>query len=68
MRWEEIIMGTLALAWAVVLWLGRREILLLGSEGSRGWRNPCFLRVALYGALILLPAAGIWLIVARGIG
>ncbi|MEJ5186041.1 MAG: hypothetical protein WHT46_03040 [Candidatus Geothermincolales bacterium] len=67
MKYEEIIMGSLALAWAAVIWISRKEILELAREGSRGWRNPRFLRVLLVASLAFLPAAGLWLIIARGL-
>ncbi len=61
-----MVMGSLALVWALVIFLARGEIMQLAREGSRGWRNPRFLRTAVYLSLILLPAAGLWLIISRG--
>lgn len=65
MRWEELIIGSAAIIWAVLLLAMRGEILELSREGGRGFRNRKILNSLVIAAIILLPIAGALIIALR---
>lgn len=66
MRVEEIVVGVLALAWGGILWVMRPELLKLGREGGRGFRDPKVINILVIAAGISLPLGGLYLIICRG--
>jgi hypothetical protein len=67
MKWEEIIIGAVAILWGVILLLMRREVLELSREGARGLRNRKVINILVVAAAIFLFAAGITVILVRGL-
>lgn len=66
MRVEEVFFGLLALAWGVILWIMRPELLKLGREGGRGLRDRRVINALVIFAGVLLPLGGVLLILWRG--
>ncbi|NPV59432.1 MAG: hypothetical protein HPY75_07190 [Actinobacteria bacterium] len=67
MRWDDIIMGTIAIIWGPVLLLMRGELLGFAREGGRGLRDRRVINTLVLSASLLLPAGGMALILLRGI-
>jgi hypothetical protein len=67
MKWDEVIIGTLAIVWGIVLLFMRPEILELGRDGGRGLRNRKVINALVIAAIILLPIGGIAIILVRGL-
>lgn len=60
-------MGAIAIIWGPVLLFMRGELLGFAREGGRGLRNRKVINAMVFSAAILLPVAGIALILLRGI-
>lgn len=55
---DQLIIGVLAVAWGIILWLMRPELLELGKEGGRGLRDRKVINTLVTGAALGLPLAG----------
>jgi len=66
MKWEQIIMGMLAVIWGVVLFFMRPEILQLSREGGRGLRDRRVINALVIMAIIFLILGGLIIIIVRG--
>jgi uncharacterized membrane protein len=66
MKWEQIIMGILAVIWGVVLFFMRPEILQLSREGGRGLRDRRVINALVIMAIIFLILGGLIIIIVRG--
>ena len=67
MQWEEVIIGAVAIIWGLILLVMRPELLELSREGGRGLRDKRTLNAVLITAIILLPIAGVTIILVRGL-
>jgi uncharacterized iron-regulated membrane protein len=67
MQMEEVVFGVLALAWGVLLWVMRGELVKLGREGGKGLRDPRVINILVISAGVLLPLGGLLLIFFRGL-
>lgn len=67
MNWEEVIIGGMAILWGIILLVMRREILELSREGGKGLRNRKVINALVVAAIVFLPAAGIAIILLRGL-
>ncbi len=66
MKWEQIIMGILAVIWGIVLFFMRPEILQLSREGGRGLRDRRVINALVIMAIIFLILGGLIIIILRG--
>ena len=66
MKWEQIIMGILAVIWGIVLFFMRPEILQLSREGGRGLRDRRVINTMVITAIIFLILGGLIIIIVRG--
>lgn len=66
MKWEEVIIGSLAIVWGIILFFMRTEILELSREGGKGLRNRKVINVLLVSAIIFLFAGGAMIIILKG--
>lgn len=66
MKWEQIIMGILAVIWGIVLFFMRPEILQLSREGGRGLRDRRVINALVITAIIFLILGGLIIIIVRG--
>jgi hypothetical protein len=67
MKWEEVIIGAVAILWGVILLVMRREMLELSREGGKGLRNRKVINILVITAVIFLFAAGITVIIVGGL-
>jgi|GEM_PF-1161908 len=67
MHWEEVIIGAVAIIWGVILLVMRPELLELSREGGKGLRDRRILNAVLIAATILLPIAGVTIILVKGL-
>ena len=67
MKWEEVIIGSMAIFWGVVLLFNRTEILGFAREGGRGLRNRRVINALAIAAVIFLLLGGIAVILIRGL-
>lgn len=67
MRYEEIVFGAAAVFWGALAFLGRRELYGLAREGGRGLRDIRVLKPLVLASSLALPAAGVLLMVCRGL-
>lgn len=65
MEMEELVLGILAVAWGILLWVMRPELLTFAHEGGRGLRDRRVINVLVISAAILLPLGGLALIAFR---
>ncbi len=66
MKWDEVIMGSLAIVMGVVLFFMRPEILGFSHEGGRGLRNRKVINALAIAAIVFLLAGGAAVIALRG--
>jgi hypothetical protein len=66
MKWDEIIMGSLAIVMGVVLLFMRPEILEFSREGGSGLRNRKVINTLAVIGIIFLLAGGAAVIALRG--
>lgn len=62
-----MIIGGMAILWGIILLVMRREILELSREGGKGLRNRKVINALVVAAIVFLPAAGIAIILLRGL-
>jgi hypothetical protein len=67
MRWDEVIMGSLAMIMGVILLFMRREILGFAREGGRGLRDRRVIVMLLSAGIVFLLAGGVAIIITRGV-
>jgi hypothetical protein len=66
MKWDEMIMGSLAIVMGVVLLFMRPEILELSREGGKGLRNRKVINTLAIAGIVFLLAGGAAVIALRG--
>jgi|DewCreStandDraft_5_1066085.scaffolds.fasta_scaffold02234_2 hypothetical protein len=67
MKWDELIIGILALIWGGIVFAMRAEILELSREGGKGLRNRKVLNAVVIAAIIFLITGGLAIILIRGL-
>jgi hypothetical protein len=66
MKWDEIIMGSLAIVMGVILLFMRPEILEFSREGGKGLRDRKVINALAVAGIIFLLAGGAAVIILRG--
>ena len=67
MKWDQIIMGSLAVIWGIVLFFMRPQILEFSREGGRGFRDKRVINALVITAIIFLIPCGLVIIILGGI-
>ncbi len=65
MKVEELVFGVMAVAWGILLWVMRPELLQFAREGGKGLRDRRVINGLVISAGILLPLGGMALIALR---
>lgn len=65
MEMEELVFGILAVAWGILLWVMRPELLTFAREGGRGLRDRRVINALVIAAATLLSLGGLALIAFR---
>ena len=66
MKWDQVIMGSLAIIWGIILVFMRREILDLSREGGKGLRDRSVINGLVITAVVFLILGGVFIIIFRG--
>lgn len=67
MKWDEVIIGCLAVVWGIILLFMRPQILEFSRQGGRGLRNRKVINALVVTAVVFLFIGGVAIILIRGL-